>query len=100
MARLDEIAEGVATLLASLPEPEPLPMALQDHTPSQIAFLVRCVIAACDRIGRPLAYVRVASCMASIISNDPDGAAGPSVVPAMVQPGAVRFDLILRDSKG
>lgn len=72
MARLDEIAEGLAAVLASSPYPEPLALTFKSHSPVDMTFLVRSVIAACDRQGRPLAYVRVPESVATILGRDPD----------------------------
>lgn len=91
MARLDELAEGVASMLQAFPDPEPLSLTFNNHTSSEIAFLVQSVIAACDRIGQPLAYVRLPSAVADIIANDPDGGGGPSVAATMATPNAVEF---------
>lgn len=59
MARLDEIAEGLATLLGSQPRPEPLGVDLIGESPADTTVLVRAVIDACERRGRPIYMVQV-----------------------------------------
>jgi hypothetical protein len=91
MARLDEIAEGLASVLVNSPEPEPLTLDFNSHSLAEMAFLVVAVIAACDRQGRPLAYVCVPEAVASIIERDPDQGAthGVRVVGTGSDPSAV-----------
>lgn len=91
MARLDEIAEGVASMLAFSPQPEPLPTSFGDHSPAEIAFLVRAVIAACEREGHPLAYVRLPAAAATIITRDPKPIGGVRLKGTMALPDAVEF---------
>lgn len=59
MARLDEIAEGVATILVASPLPEPLNIDLKDEGPLETTFLVRAVIESSERRGVPVHTVRV-----------------------------------------
>lgn len=59
MARLDEIAEGIATVLASSPQPEPLSIGLRGEGQAEATFLVRAVIDGCERRGSPLSAVRI-----------------------------------------
>ena len=59
MARLDEIAEGLATVLASSPTPEPLSVDLRGQSPQEVTFLVRAVVDACERRGSPISLVCV-----------------------------------------
>lgn len=58
-ARLDEIAEGVALLLGASPTPEPLSISMMNHSPVEISFFVRALAAACERLGAPLALIRL-----------------------------------------
>ena len=59
MARLDEIAEGIATMLAMSPVPEPLNINLRGEGATETTFLVRAVIDSCERRGSPISAVRV-----------------------------------------
>ncbi len=59
MARLDEIAEGIATVLTNSPRPEPLNIDLRGQSPQEATFLVRAVIDACERRGAPISLVCV-----------------------------------------
>ena len=59
-ARLDEIAEGVASVLSSSATPEPLRMDMMNHSPVEVEFFVRALAAACERREAPLALVRLA----------------------------------------
>jgi len=59
MARLDEIAEGVSSVLASSPKPEPLFLDMMGQSPGEVTFLIRAVVDACERRGAPLSMVRV-----------------------------------------
>ena len=59
MARLDEIAEGIATILISSPVPEPLNVSLRGESATNTTFLVRAVIDSCEQRGLPLHAVRV-----------------------------------------
>ena len=59
MARLDEIAEGIAMMLISSPVPDPLNVCLRGESPTETTFLVRAVIDSCERRGFPLNSVRV-----------------------------------------
>ena len=59
MARLDEIAEGIVTVLMFSPTPEPLNLDLRGHNPQETTFLVRAIVDACERRGAPLSLVKV-----------------------------------------
>lgn len=65
MARLDEIAEGLSSVLAASPTPEPLFLDLMNHTPAEITFLIRAVVDACERRGAPLSLIRVGATQGS-----------------------------------
>lgn len=65
MARLDEIGEGVATVLAAAQSPEPLYLELTNHSPVDATILVRSVIEACHRKAAPIALVRLGHEMGS-----------------------------------
>ena len=72
MARLDEIAEGVAAMLANSAEPEPLSVTFWGQSPAEMAFLVRSVVAAAERSGRPVCKAAVSSAVAHLLQNDPE----------------------------
>ena len=59
MARLDEIAEGLAAVLSGAPEPEPLFIDLMNHSPGDATFLIRAVVDACERRATPLNLIRL-----------------------------------------
>jgi hypothetical protein len=59
MARIDEIAEGLASVLRSSPVPEPLGVDLWNETPAAATVLVRAVIDTCLRNAIPLSLVRI-----------------------------------------
>jgi hypothetical protein len=61
VARLDEIAEGLASVLGGTPEPEPLGVDLWNESPAATTVLVRAVIDSCARRAIPLSAVRVSS---------------------------------------
>ena len=65
MARLDEIAEGLSTVLQHGPKPEPLGVDLVGQSPVDVTFLVRAVVDACERRGAPLSLIRVGNIVAS-----------------------------------
>ena len=65
MARLDEIAEGIATMLAMSPVPEPLNISLRGEGATDVTFLVRAVIDSCERRGSPISAVRVCAILGS-----------------------------------
>ena len=67
VARLDEIAEGLAAVLQLATTPEPLGVDLVGHSPAEVTFLVRAVVDACRRRAAPLSLVRVGSVCASNI---------------------------------
>ena len=71
MARLDELAEGIAAVLIGSSQPEPLPVAFSGQSPSEIAFLARAVADACERQGRPLAYIMLPDKVVAILTRDP-----------------------------
>ena len=72
MARLDEVAEGLAVTLASGLAPNPLPVTFTGHSPSEIAFLVRAVVNATERHGSRLERAGVSEAVARVLRNDPD----------------------------
>ena len=59
MARLDEIAEGIASILAASPTPEPLKIELKGEGQGETTFLVRAVVDSCKRRGVSLYIVCV-----------------------------------------
>jgi hypothetical protein len=59
MARLDEIAEGIAMMLISSPVPEPFNVCLRGESSTETTFLIRAVIDSCERREFPLNSVRV-----------------------------------------
>lgn len=59
MARLDELAQGIATVLAATRVPEPLPVDMVGETPAAATVLVRAIIDACARRGAPLSRVAI-----------------------------------------
>ena len=65
MARLDEIAEGIAMMLTSSPVPEPLNISLRGEGVTETTFLVRAVIDSCERRGSPISVVRVGATLGS-----------------------------------
>ena len=60
MARLDEIAEGICTILAASQTPEPLNISLRGEGNAETTFLVRAIIESCQRQGLPISEVCVA----------------------------------------
>lgn len=65
MARLDEIAEGISSVLGAMPLPEPLFVDMMNHTPADITFLIRAVVDACERRAAPLSLIRVGQTLGS-----------------------------------
>jgi hypothetical protein len=65
MARLDEIAEGVSSVLASSQAPEPLFLDMLGQSPGEVTFLIRAVVDACERRGVPLSKIRVGQTLGS-----------------------------------
>ena len=59
MARLDELAQGIAQVLKTVPSPEPLPVDMMNETPAGAAVFVRAVIESCARIAAPIAKVAI-----------------------------------------
>ena len=59
MARLDELAEAIVQTLRLSPVPEPLPVEMRGHTASDVAFFVRAVADASERLAAPLCRVKV-----------------------------------------
>ena len=59
-ARLDEIAEAVASVLGVAETPEPLRVDMMNQSPVNVAFFVRALAAACERREAPLALIRLA----------------------------------------
>jgi hypothetical protein len=73
MARLDEIAEGVSSVLASSPVPEPLFLEMMGHSPGEITFLIRAVVDACERRCTPLSKI----CVGHTLGSNAKRALGP-----------------------
>jgi hypothetical protein len=69
MARLDEIAEGIATVLNLSRTPEPLGVDLVGQSPAEVTFLVRAIVDACERRAAPLVCIRVATDYASNLNR-------------------------------
>ena len=65
MARLDEIAEGISSVLEATQLPEPLFVDMMNHSPSDITFLIRAVVDACERRAAPLSLIRVGQTLGS-----------------------------------
>ena len=65
MARLDEIAEGLASVLEATQLPEPLFVDMMHHSPADITFLIRAVVDACARRVAPLSLIRVGQTLGS-----------------------------------
>lgn len=59
MARLDELAEGIAKVLKITATPEPLPMDLVGEGPAETTVLVRGIVDACRRQNTPLDRIRI-----------------------------------------
>jgi hypothetical protein len=59
MARLDELAGAISTVLSASPTPEPLPVDLKNHSPAEATVFVRAVVEACQRSATPLFEVRI-----------------------------------------
>jgi len=57
MARLDELAEGIAKVLKLSAVPEPLPLDLVGEGPAETTVLVRSIIDASRRLEAPLVRV-------------------------------------------
>lgn len=73
MARLDEIAEGISSVLAGSPRPEPFFIDLMDHSPAEVTFLIRAVIDACERRGITLSAI----CVDNVLGSNAQRALGP-----------------------
>lgn len=54
MARLDELAEGIAKVLGLTAVPEPLPVDLVGEGPAEVTVLVRAIVDASHRHVAPL----------------------------------------------
>ena len=65
MARLDEIAEGLSSVLETTNLPEPLFVDMMNHSPADITFLIRAVVDACERRAAPLSLIRVGQTLGS-----------------------------------
>ena len=65
MARLDEIAEGLSSVLQATQLPEPLFVDMMNHSPAEITFLIRAVVDACERRAAPLSLIRVGQALGS-----------------------------------
>ncbi len=59
MARLDELAEGIARVLAISATPEPLPLDLVGEGPADTTVLVRAIVDASRRHGLELHRIRL-----------------------------------------
>ena len=59
MARLDELAQGIAQVLKAVPSPEPLPVDMMNETPAAAAVFVRAVIESCARTAAPISKVAI-----------------------------------------
>ncbi|WP_461495811.1 hypothetical protein [Pyruvatibacter sp.] len=59
MARIDEIAEGIASVLRSSRLPEPLGVDLWNETPAAASVLVQAVVDSCKRNSITLSLVRI-----------------------------------------
>lgn len=74
MARLDEIGQGIATVLSSASLPEPLFVDLRGQTPVEVLVLFRSVVDACHRCAGPLSLVRISDGLGSRIADSlPEG---------------------------
>lgn len=103
MARLDEIAEGLATVLVASPFPEPLNVNLKGEGPLEATFLVRAVIESCERRGVPIHTVRIGTEIgANIISqygNQTSGYQGVKVEGSNLLGAEIRFFRFLPDAE-
>ena len=83
MARLDEIAEGVSSVLAASPAPEPLFLDMVGHTAGEATFLIRAVVDACERRGALLSKIRIGQQLGSnarrALGPEPLGYEGVSI---------------------
>lgn len=88
MARLDEIAEGLASALGGTPAPEPLGVDLWNESPAATTVLVRAVVDSCARRAIPLSAVRVSSDLAQDLARqlEPTGGAYEGI-PVAVEAG-------------
>lgn len=75
MARLDELAEGLAGVLAASPKPEPLPADFRNETPAAATVFVRALIDACERRGAPLTRIGICPVLGAGLLRELEGAA-------------------------
>lgn len=59
MARIDEIAEGLVSVLKHSSVPEPLGVDLWNYSPAETAFLVRAIIDACETSSIAISTIRI-----------------------------------------
>lgn len=71
MARLDEIGQGIATILGSSSMPEPLFVDLKGHTPVEALVMVRSIIDTCLRSATPIALVRIGERLGARFDGSP-----------------------------
>ena len=77
MARLDELAQGIAGVLRAAPTPEPLPIDMVNETPAAAAVFVRAVIESCARLAAPIAQVAIDPVLgSSLLGEHADGYEG------------------------
>jgi hypothetical protein len=80
MARLDELARGIAQMLHTLPTPEPLPVDMVNETPAAAAVFVRAVVDACARQAAPLADVGIGPALGhALLYEHGDGYEGTGI---------------------
>lgn len=59
MARLDELAQGIADVLKATVVPEPFPIDLRNETPAAATVFVRAIVYECVRRAVPLTKVAI-----------------------------------------
>ncbi|MHA6332672.1 hypothetical protein ACXYL9_03225 [Qipengyuania sp. CAU 1752] len=93
MARLDEIAEGLARVLQVAPAPEPLPVDLVNETPAAATVLVRAVIDCCKRNGTMLSRVGICPVLGAglLREHGDDGYEGVAIYADVELEGRVAF---------
>lgn len=95
MARLDEIAEGIAKVLVSLPEPEPLKVSLWNEGQAGTTFLIRAVIDSCERSGMPISDIRVCTKIGGdvlkLYGNKPSGYQGVKITGSETLQSEIEF---------
>lgn len=90
MARLDEIGQGIATILSRSDVPEPLFVDLKGHTPVEALVMVRSVIETCLRSATPTALVRIGERLGARFDGSPSAAKSYEGVP-------IEVDVVLGD---